>query len=298
MKLSYTILDVFTTTCYAGNPLAIVRVPHQLRAALTQSQKQGIAKEFNLSETVFLHEDADTGKGEVIVDVFTPEAEIPFAGHPSIGTIYHLIRQKSQPVKTLLMKAGPLSISVDNDAGLVGAEIPHNVHIHGTKLASDLSIYRECPLVSIVKGMNFILVHLSDLVALHKANQSLKRHPYQPEGLDQGWSQGFTGTYFYVPLGVDSRGRQTFRTRMLSTESEEDPATGSAASALTAYLALQESLEKGAGPFEYVLTQGVEMGRTSHIFVSIQRKPNGDGIETVTLRGTAVGVMEGTLEVD
>lgn len=83
-KLKYAIVDVFTDKRYAGNPLAIVRVPASCK--LTQDQKQNIAREFNLSETTFLHEPKGDVSDVWTVDIFMVSAELPFAGHPTIGT--------------------------------------------------------------------------------------------------------------------------------------------------------------------------------------------------------------------
>lgn len=84
--LSFVTLDVFTKTRYTGNPLAIIRVPTSV--TLSQSQKQRIAREFNLSESVFLHEQTaqDRSDKSVRIDIFTAYAEVPFAGHPTVGT--------------------------------------------------------------------------------------------------------------------------------------------------------------------------------------------------------------------
>lgn len=83
-KLDYAIVDVFTDQKYAGNPLAIVRVPAS--CTLTQDQKQNIAREFNLSETTFWHEaKEEDGESTWTVDIFMVNAELPFAGHPTIG---------------------------------------------------------------------------------------------------------------------------------------------------------------------------------------------------------------------
>lgn len=81
-KLDFVVVDVFTAKRYEGNPLAIVRMPPSVK--LTQEQKQNIAREFNLSETTFLHEPTDS-ESAWTVDIFTVQAELPFAGHPTIG---------------------------------------------------------------------------------------------------------------------------------------------------------------------------------------------------------------------
>lgn len=89
-KLDYAFVDVFTDKRYEGNPLAIVRVP--ATCTLTQDQKQSIAREFNLSETTFWHEPKEgDGSNVWVVDIFMVDAELPFAGHPTIGKLMRAI---------------------------------------------------------------------------------------------------------------------------------------------------------------------------------------------------------------
>lgn len=292
MKLRFVTFDVFTTKRFEGNPLAIVELPSQYEKELNQKTKQLIAKEFNLSETVILH---DITKDDVVpIDIFTSKAEVPFAGHPTIGSAIYVLKHKSLSAKTLLTKAGPIPIS-DGPDGKVAAEIPHDVHIHKTKVHSELSSTGDCPQVSIVKGMTFILVNVPDLTTLGKSSRNIRETPYKPVDLDAPWDVGFTGTFYYCDQGRNERGQRAFRTRMLG--SREDPATGSASCALTCYLTLQEPAEKGAGPFEYALNQGVEMGNSSWIEIQVVRSEQGDSIQSVLLSGTAAKVTEGVIEV-
>jgi PhzF family phenazine biosynthesis protein len=288
MKLHFITLDVFTQTRYAGNPLAIVHIPAEHHKTLTQAQKQSIAAEFNLSETVFMHQ---VSEEPVIVDIFTPIAEIPFAGHPTIGSAWYILQHQQKAAQALQTKAGRIPIALNN--GLVRAAIPHNIHIHARTFTSSLNDEAN-PIVSIVKGMSFILARLPDLETLGKAKSTLYEDTYNPDILDEDWKEGLVGTLFYVPQGVDSSGNRVVRTRMWG--SCEDPATGSASSALGAFLALNEPVEEGYGLFRYVLTQGVEMGKKSDIVVDVTRAEP-DVIKSIFLSGTAVKVMEGCLEI-
>lgn len=88
MSLSFNTLDVFTNARYSGNPLAIVHVPAGLD--LSQTRKQAIAREFNLSETVFLHPAVPGSPNVFPVDIFTADEELPFAGHPTVGSGWFL----------------------------------------------------------------------------------------------------------------------------------------------------------------------------------------------------------------
>lgn len=95
MFLSYALMDVFTTTPFSGNPLAIVRVPATYKSSLSHETKQKIAVEFNLSETIFLYEpseDCQDNADSLAIDTFTPKCEIPFAGHATIGTATYIFQ--------------------------------------------------------------------------------------------------------------------------------------------------------------------------------------------------------------
>ena len=133
LELEYVTLDVFTQTRYAGNPLAVVHVPKT--ASLSQEQKQAIAREFNFSETTFVHED---GAAQWTVDIFTPWTELPFAGHPTVGTACHVLSKIAQDDGstgtkingTFDLKAGPVDLSYDPTSKTAKAAIPHDVYVH------------------------------------------------------------------------------------------------------------------------------------------------------------------------
>ncbi|KAI2614105.1 Diaminopimelate epimerase-like protein [Hypoxylon fragiforme] len=334
MELQYTTLDVFTSHRLQGNPLAVVTVPAALRSKLPQATKQKIAREFNLSETVFLHEPDKQG-GSRDIDIFTVDREIPFAGHPTIGTAVLLKYYSSQTqqhvdLDTLITKAGPIPV-FSADGNRIRAKIPHNVHLHARTLgdlitsvsvsvsgfasASSLpgltpapqirAAELAAPVLSIVNGMTFILVRLASLALLAQVSTA---HRLDLEGLpapllDEGWRGGLVSRYYYVDVGDDEgKGEgeggeeRSVRTRLVDAGCE-DPATGSAASALAAYLSLYEE-RKGT---RLRVTQGVEMGRESHIDVETTVRETSDGGREVVdlwLEGTAVVVMRGSLAVD
>lgn len=305
MKLSYCTLDVFTSTPFYGNPVAIVNVPASLLPTnLSQRKKQLIAREFNFSETVFLHEQApsDAQDGVVKIDIFTPWAEINFAGHPTVGTTNYLLRYlKHENFRTLVTKAGRNPVSLSSGGESVALQVAHNVRIHHEPFQHPVH-GGPFPVVSIVKGMSFILARMRDLEVLARQTKSFRENSYVLDGLDEGWSEGLIATYCYVDLGVDDGGTRRLRTRCLSMR--EDPATGSAASALCCFLALQavgeEKKKKGTSQTKrFLVTQGVEMGRKSEIGVEVTVWAGESGwrIEKVVLSGTAVKVMEGSLEV-
>ncbi|KAH8770704.1 phenazine biosynthesis protein-like protein phzf family [Hyaloscypha sp. PMI_1271] len=297
MQLPFTTLDAFTSTRYTGNPVAIVQVPASISPSLTQAQKQSIASEFNLSEIVFLHlPEEGTAPTERTIEIFTHQAEVPFAGHPTIGTSHYLLKTVGERVDTIITKAGPIPISVDEQTGNVRAEIPQDFHIHEVTYKCDLNA-KVNSTISIVKGMSFIFVRLESLEDLAKADELKNLHgdTYDPSSLDEGWKVGLVGTMYFVAQGTDEFGRKKYRTRMFG--SREDPGTGSASSGLGCYLAGLERKETGKGPIKFVFEQGVEMGRRNVICVEVTRGEGGGGIEKVVLSGAAVTVMEGKLEV-
>ncbi|XXG94340.1 hypothetical protein Hte_000594 [Hypoxylon texense] len=334
MELQFTTLDVFTSTRMQGNPLAVVSVPAALRDKLSQAAKQRIAREFNLSETAFLHAGDSSSGGERRVDIFTAEREIPFAGHPTIGTAvlakYHLHPHPHphSQVDALVTKAGPIGLVAEEEGGRVRAKIPHNVHLHANTLGDvigggggaagggypGLSPVPEiraaelaAPVFSVVRGMTFVLAQLPSLELLARvAGAARLDFAGLPEPLlDEGWRDSFVCRYYYVDVdpseeeGGKEEGARYMRTRMVEM-GFEDPATGSAASALASYLTLKEG-RKGGTTTKFRLTQGVEMGRRSDISVdTMTRDTSEGGVELVDLwlGGTAVVVMKGSLTVD
>ncbi|KAI2632239.1 Diaminopimelate epimerase-like protein [Hypoxylon sp. NC1633] len=314
MSLNFTTFDVFTTTPFRGNPLAIVQVPAGTQ--LTQDQKQLIAREFNLSETVFLHEQttADIQARTARIDIFTPYAELPFAGHPTVGTANYLLHhQRPGSARILMTKAGPVPFQeVEPDPELnnmtgaaAGASlaVAHNVHVHDRPFAG--TSYAQHPVVSIVNGMTAILAQVPNIAALSAPTANLvgTENTYTAKAsLDAGWRNGPVMSYFWVDLGFGpsssssgTDGVRKLRARHLGFR--EDPATGSAASGLCSFLALLERDDGGPLVRRYEVTQGVEMGRQSTIRVQVTLDSSRTGIEEVLLSGNAVKVLEGKVPI-
>jgi PhzF family phenazine biosynthesis protein len=135
-QLEFVTVDVFTSKPYEGNPLAIIRIPDGV--TISQEQKQTVAREFNLSESTFLHENNSGSQGDVwTVDIFLTTAEIPFAGHPTIGTACYVLSQvaaergiKDGAIEaTFNLKARPVGLRYDVAKGSTRAAIPHNVFV-------------------------------------------------------------------------------------------------------------------------------------------------------------------------
>lgn len=342
--MQFVTLDVFTDTPLLGNPLAVVVVEDKDRAALDEAKahpntRQRIAKEFNLSETVFLYlrpgetlAAPDRSCPEREIGIFTIEEELPFAGHPTMGTTYFLLRHLGWDfVTTLLPRAGPIRITTTSGAGgsssndRVTASIPHHTHLHsrtlrtlyelGDKqvtaqiapaLSDDEQIRAaelDAPVFSIVRGMTFLLVELPSLEHLGRVTTAKRLDLGNYVSLlDAGpWGHGFVSRYYYVPTAAtppdgaadDVVTTKTFRARMVEL-GFEDPATGSAASALACHLSIVGRDDE----VRYRITQGVEMGRKSDIEVTAVVGAGEQGareIKEVRLSGTARVVMTGNL---
>lgn len=330
----YAILDVFTDTPFLGNPLAVVVVEENERLALDKDDgrdlKHLIAKEFNLSETVFVYlrpketlSQPDRSSSERDMRIYTIESELPFAGHPTIGTAY-LLRQHFgwDFVDMIVPRAGPIRLTSTGD-GVVTAAIPYDVHLHSGTLRSlyelgDKDIAAQiqpalhdeedirnaeldAPIFSIVKGMTFLLVELPSIQHLAKINVGKRLDLGNCVSLlDAGsWGHGFTARYYYVRQTVavaeDGTRTETIRTRMVEL-GFEDPATGSAASALACHLTLQGDIDEA----RYRITQGIEIGRKSDIEVNIVSSTGQDGARSITevrLGGSARVVMTGNISV-
>lgn len=291
----------------------MVFLPEQTSKALSQVQKHIITKEFNLSETIFVYPVCEDSKRSI--DIFTIECEIPFAGHPTIGAaawfLCHAPDATTSRVTTLVTKSGEIPISIqDPDTRFVAAQIAHNSRIHANRFSlkellrlhptvapffphADVSF----PLFSIVNGMSQVFIEMPSLEALAAVTTASGGELVSPEKsdyLDEGWRSGLICVYFFVRGVYDSVTTQNvIRTRMM-LGSMEDPATGSAASGLAAYLTLAEG--QAGKEHRYHMVQGVEMGRRSDIGVNVTLNKDKE-IEQVELTGSAVQVSEGTISV-
>jgi PhzF family phenazine biosynthesis protein len=230
------------------------------------------------------------------------DAELPFAGHPTIGTACYALGSlaKGAAKGRLHIPAGTVEAEFADD--VAKAAIPHNVHLHTESPFSIADIealqprlqgrgVRSIDIVSPVLGMNFVCVELEDLETLALVECTGKRPSAK---LDREWNVGFVGALFYVKTGEDDGGKRVkLRTRMIEG-AMEDPATGSASCALSAFLSLKGREKQIA----YELTQGVEMGRQSDIGISVTLNDGLDGVERLVMSGSSVKVMEGKVDYE
>jgi trans-2,3-dihydro-3-hydroxyanthranilate isomerase len=300
MQRRYVTVDVFTDRVLGGNPLAVV-----LEAGgLTGAQMQAIAAEFNYSETTFVLPPRDPGH-TAHVRLFTPRIEVPFAGHPNVGTAVVLARelegQNGLRSEELLFEeiAGVIAVRLMRERGvIVGAELtaPEPLSRGATVsiedaaaclcvTVSDVSRANHVPQVVSV-GLPFLAVELASREALRrsKPNALVHERVLPPIGTD--------GVFAYV----QGRNAGELHARMFSPldATPEDPATGSATAATIAHLAMLRP-ERDAD-MAWRVEQGHDMGRPSLI---LGRTLKRDGVITaVHVGGHAVPVMRGVLCVD
>ncbi len=303
MKLEFHTLDVFTGTRFCGNPLAVVMGADHL----TTEQMQTITKEFNLSETTFVMK-PENSKHTAKVRIFFPGGEMPFAGHPTLGTAVLLAELKNKPgcsfeTEILLeLKAGltPVRISriADRISGIFTAPIvPFHVELPLPGLADvaqALNLHVEDigfeghDLALLEGGPRFFYVPVKTRAALEKSNV---REPM--------WSsilrplKSIDAAYVYTKGG--DAPKTSFRARMYAPGGgiPEDPATGSATALLAAQLFKVEQLKDGKHVWN--LEQGYEMGRPSDL--SLEADVANGKLAAVRVGGQAVRVMSGEIEI-
>lgn len=298
MRYRYYICDVFTETRFGGNQLAVL--PEA--AGLTDLRMQQISREFNFSESAFVFP-AEAGHTRR-VRIFTPTTEVPFAGHPNIGTAFVLATTGALgpidgPVTvTFEEKAGlvPIAIARGGD-GIVRCELaaPERLTLGATISAESLALAVSLAPVDVVTtghpprtasvGLRFLMAELRDRSALERARPSVER-------LQALAAAGVTPD---VHLYVRSADEFDIRARMFAPldGAPEDPATGSANAALGALLAGHD--RAASGSFRWRIAQGVEMGRPSVLEVRAEKR---DGIVVeARVGGASVLVSEGLIEV-
>ena len=295
-KYRYYICDVFTDQRFGGNPLAVLPDAAGLSTHLMQS----IAREFNFSETTFVlpAEKCHTHH----VRIFTPTQEVPFAGHPNIGTAFVLAEIGEITTGTTVTfeeGAGPVPIAIRRDVNhaSVSCELkaPQDIAIGSAvspaTVAAVLSIdvdevetATHPPQVASV-GLPFLIVELRDRAALSRARINIEKL----EALKA------SGVVSDIHAYTASKGEFDLHSRMYAPLDNipEDPATGSANCALVGMLTCLDSTADGN--HSWSISQGTEMGRPSSLFARTL-KENGT-VSGVWIAGNCVMVSEGWIYV-
>ena len=297
MKYHYFICDVFTEQRFGGNQLAVLPDAQKL----SDWQMQQIAREFNFSETAFVLP-AETGHTRK-VRIFTPTTEIPFAGHPNIGTAFVLAETGA------LGKEIPDTVLFEEKAGLVSIEIQANL---GSPTSFELKApqvltLQEFPAIrSVAKalslremeivvtthtptvasvGLPFLFVEVLDLSVLSQVRIDMT-------GFDRLLVEGAVP---YVHVYTPKKGSTDIQARVFAPLDgvAEDPATGSANCALAALLSHYRS--ERDGEFSWCVFQGIELGRPSTLRIRA-RKENGCVVAS-WVGGTCVMISEGWIDV-
>lgn len=297
----FVTVDVFTSERFGGNPLAVFPDAR----GLTDAQMQALAAEFNLSETTFVLP-PDNPQNHALVRIFTPKLELPFAGHPNVGTGFVLARLAEHPPEhyTFEEAAGLVRVHILRDAARVitGARIsapralsidvgvPTDVVAACASLTPvDILTTAHTPLIASV-GTPFVFAEVSTEAALARATPDLAAFRAAAERFG-GEARRFP-LHLYVRLQGDST---RLRARMFAPVAGvlEDPATGSANAGLAALLT---SLAPGENvDLHYDIEQGVEMGRPSRLTASARKTAEGPVLATVA--GSCVPVMRGVVEL-
>lgn len=287
--LRYDIVDVFTDRPYAGNPLAVVHGAE----ALSTARMQAIAREFNLSETTFpLAPTGDAeGGADYRVRIFTPLAELPFAGHPSVGTAWVLARDGviGEGDRVQECGAGLLPVRVDGTGARVWGGPPSvGAELDAVRLAAALGLGPDDVDGAAVPG---VAGAGTDFAILLVVAGAVARAVPDPAALAAAVAgSGATGV---LVAAVDATAERV-HARMfdIGIGVPEDPATGSAAVALGIFLA-DRGLVTDDGEHSFVVTQGVEMGRPSTLYAGV-RTEGGRAVGS-WVGGTVVAVARGSL---
>ena len=292
MKRHFYQLDVFTDKPLAGNPLAVITDGD----GLSPQKMQAIAREMNLAETVFVQK--PTGNRALArLRIFTTKTELPLAGHPVIGTWFllaelgvvpaqegdvHVLQQTGAgvlPVEITFHDARPVRVAMTQKPAEFRAGRINRGALAGALGLAPRDLDPSLPLESVSTGIFNLMVPI-------RRRSSLRKIRPNPSALRQVLGTSGTMAYCFV---ADSK-NTVFARGMVPWEIAEDPATGSAAGSLGAYLVHQGRL-KLATPLD--IHQGIEMQRPSRIRVEVLAQ-HGKLVPRVS--GTAVRIMEGFLQ--
>jgi trans-2,3-dihydro-3-hydroxyanthranilate isomerase len=296
----FVTVDVFTDRRFGGNPLAVFPDAR----GLSDDQMQALAMEFNLSETTFVLP-PDDPQHHAKVRIFTPRAELPFAGHPNVGTGYVLAQRDDDPPEHYVFEelAGLVRVHILHEADAVnGARIsapralsidvgiPTDIVAACAGLSEeDIATMAHAPLVASV-GTPFVIAEVASVAALSRASPDIAAFRDAAERFPE------VATRFSLHLYARRGGDATqLAARMFAPLGGilEDPATGSANAALAALLT---SLAPGENAdLSYEILQGVEMGRPSQIIASARKTAEGPVLATV--EGSCVNVLRGSVEL-
>lgn len=292
-KHTFYILDVFAENKYAGNQLAVVRNA----GTLTDAQMQEIAKEMNYSETTFILSEQEQSGG-YDVRIFTPETEVPFAGHPTLGTAF-VIQQEivSKPAETinLNLKVGQIPVTFNYDARQpdvlwmkpiepVFGEVFDTAEVEQILTIAKEDMDERFPIQSVSTGIPFIFVPLKTLDAVKRAKIATDKL------FDWIKDKEAKVIFVFCPETYNPENDMNVRLFADAYGIPEDPATGSANSCLAAYLVKHRYFK--TDQIDIRVEQGYEIGRPSLLYLKAEEK---NGKIDVAVGGKVVMVAKGEL---
>jgi len=291
-KLSLVQVDVFTDRALSGNALAVVSDGR----GLTDEQMQAVARETNLSETTFIFPGnaAEEKTRGVRVRIFTVQEELPFAGHPTLGTAFVLHQQSGAAEVPLDLNVGtvPVRFTRPSSSSLAFGEMTqrdpefgmtHDIQAIAAITGLSVHDFDAAPIQTVSTGVPFTMVPLRSLKTL----QAFRLHVAQAaEYLERS---GGKFLYFVCRETVDPKAR--LHARMFFYNGE-DPATGSAAGCCAAWMVAHGI---AASDEQVLIEQGIEMHRPSSIFVRATKRDN--QVVNVRVGGNCVEVLRGEISL-
>lgn len=297
MRRRFATLDVFTDRRFAGNPLAVVLDAQGLDAAVMQA----VAREFNFPETVFVLPPRDAAH-RAALRIFTPAAELPFAGHPTVGSAVLLGRLDGGAARELLVEEGigPVrcrTAMVDADCGRAAFDL--------SRLPAEAAPAPTTATIAAALGLERNDIGFRNFVPASwsagnpmcfvpvRSRDAIGRARPDPARFDETFAIGGRAIA-YLFCGEVSEAGHDFHARMFAPGLgvPEDPATGSAAAAFAGLLATQGGYRDG--DHTVTIEQGFEMGRRSLMELAFTMR--GGALAAASVGGGAVVVTEGMIE--
>lgn len=302
--LKYTLVDVFTTEAFGGNPLAVFHDG----SGLDSKTMQKIANELNLSETAFICPPKKT-KNQISLRIFTPQVELPIAGHPTIGTAFVLAYLKMLPSQDGLNEwiieegLGDIAVTVRKEKEKISkVEMIQPLPVFGEiltrqALVADLlslpksELDMRFPIQTISSGLPFLFVPLRSLAAMREIN-------FRTDVWERHFSSNPDRQHIFAFTTETEHDDSTVHCRMFAPAMgiSEDPATGAACGPLGAFL-VEHGVINSNDEETYSIRseQGIEMGRPSFIDITVTKKKQ--QFQEVKIGGSAIVVGQGELYV-
>ena len=251
---------MFAQEKFAGNQLAVVTNA----SALSGAEMQKIANEFHFSETTFVISQSGNGYG---IRIFTPSTEVPFAGHPILGTAYiikNYVEKKTVEQLNLILKVGHVPVFFDGEVAWMQQKPPQFGKTFGVKFFEDLlnlstsDFDTEYPIQRVSTGLPFIIVPLKSLSSVKKAKIN---HNFMPQLIKRAKA----GILLFCPQTYSKTNKLNVRVFVDAFGIPEDPATGSGNGCLAAYLSKYQYF--GNSDLEISVEQGYEINRPSILYL-------------------------------